>query len=136
MIFNGYDLYSKNGEQTILPGSYCSLYWDCTYQILWIKDFLHLCNKVAQFFCNVFFTASNVAALKMLNTEKQYSGVKEIDQDWNCNGCNHWYSSYCMVCCLSIFTTVFYNYCSCIYCSTVCGNDLPYVHQEDTKAVS
>ena len=47
-IMIGYDLYSGNGESTILPSGYCISNRDRTYHTLWVKNFLHLCNKVAQ----------------------------------------------------------------------------------------
>ena len=46
-IIKGYDLYSGNGKQTILPSGHCTSNRG-HYHTLWIKDFLHLCNKVAR----------------------------------------------------------------------------------------
>ena len=46
-IIKGYDLYSGNGKRTILPSGHCTSNRG-HYHTLWIKDFLHLCNKVAR----------------------------------------------------------------------------------------
>ena len=47
-IIIGYDMYTGNGQQTILPGGYCATYNQYNYQTQRIKDVFHFCNKVAQ----------------------------------------------------------------------------------------
>ena len=55
VIIIGYDLYSGNGKQTILPSGYCLFYNDYSYQTQVIKDISLSGNKVAQFSLFVIF---------------------------------------------------------------------------------
>ena len=48
VIMIGYDLYSGNGKQTVLPGGYCLFINDYSYETLRIKDFQTTPNKIAQ----------------------------------------------------------------------------------------
>ena len=55
VIIIGYDLYSRNGKQTILPSGHCLFIHDYSYQTQRIKDFPNSGNKIAQFSLFVIF---------------------------------------------------------------------------------
>ena len=55
VIIIGYDLYSGNGKQTILPSGHCLFVHDYSYQTQRIKDFSNSGNKVAQMCLFVIF---------------------------------------------------------------------------------
>ena len=55
VIIIGYDLYSGNGKQAILPSGYCRIVNDYIYQTQWIKEFPISVNKAAQLSLLVIF---------------------------------------------------------------------------------
>ena len=55
VIIIGYDLYSGNGKETILPSGYCLFANDYSYDTLRIKDFHNIINKVVQLSLLVIF---------------------------------------------------------------------------------
>lgn len=55
VIIIGYDLYSGNGKQTILPSGYCGNVLDYAYKTQRIKEFSIFANKVAQLYLLVTF---------------------------------------------------------------------------------
>ena len=54
-IVIGYDLYSGNGKQTVLPDGYCVFFTNQRYRTLRVRDFQHSCNKIAQMSMFVIF---------------------------------------------------------------------------------
>ena len=55
VIIIGYDLYSGNGKETILPDGYCLFANDRSYETLRIRDFHNIINKVVQLLLLVIF---------------------------------------------------------------------------------
>ena len=70
VIIIGYDLYSGNGRQTILPSGYCVFVHGNTYQTQRIKDFPNSGNKLHNCLCSLSFFSTITSSVIPLSLQK------------------------------------------------------------------